>query len=64
MIKRTHVIAAWNDYSSLSSEELERKIDYDTYLMKQPSLHTRTHQKIAKDRLACEEELKRRGLWL
>lgn len=50
----------WNDYPFLSNEELERRIAYDKYLMKQPSIHTITHRKIANDRICCEEELTKR----
>lgn len=48
------------DYSLMSIDELHRRIAYDKYLMKQPSIHTMTHKKIANDRICCEEELTKR----
>lgn len=50
----------WNDYSNLSNMELERRIQYDLFLISQPGLHTMTHARIIHDRKSCEAELEKR----
>lgn len=50
----------YDDYTNLSNMELERRRDYDLFLLKQPGLHTITHQKIVVDRKCCEAELEKR----
>lgn len=53
---------SYDDYTNLSNMELERRIYYDLFLLKQPGIHTITHQKIVVDRKCCEKELQNRGL--
>lgn len=50
----------YNDYQHIPTQELQRRIQYDQFLMKQPSLHTMTHHKIVTDRKNCEHELTKR----
>ncbi len=50
----------WNDYSELDSSELERRINYDFFLMKQPGIYSMIHRKIVTDRKSCEAELNKR----